>query len=100
MTEFKSVALGDRAKDTVTGLTGIVTGITYWLHGCIRVGLQPEEIKDGKVTEAVWFDQSQLVVVDEGVHQPMLLTVGPAIRRETRRSNGGPSREARSFSRR
>lgn len=96
MTEFKAIGLGDRAKDPITGLTGIVVCVTTWLHGCIRLGIQAEEVKDGKPTEAVYFDQSQLVLVEAGVHEPMMMAVVPApaeLAKPKRRSNGGPSRE-------
>lgn len=96
---FECPQLGDRVKDPISGLTGIVVCLTTWLHGCIRVGVQAEEAKDGKPVESVYFDQSQLVVIDRGVHEPMVLQVGPAPKAEQRRSNGGPSRETAGFSR-
>lgn len=94
------IGLGDRVKDSVTGLTGIVTCITHWLHGCIRIGVQPEETKDGKPVEAVYFDQTQVVLVKRGVHAAQVLEVAekqPAA--PLRRSAGGPSREAAGFRR-
>jgi hypothetical protein len=42
------VKLGDKVKDRVTGLTGIVIARTDWLNGCIRMTVQPQELKDGK----------------------------------------------------
>ncbi len=97
---FKPIGLGDRVKDTVTGFTGIVIGVTTWLHGCIRIGVQPEKLgKDGKTQEAVWFDQSQLLLVKAGVHKPMLLAVAEAPPAEARRSSGGPAREGAGFAR-
>lgn len=96
MTEFKPIGLGDRAKDPITGLQGIVVCVTTWLHGCIRIGIQAEETKDGKPVEAVYFDQSQLVLVKAGVHEPMTLSVVPQPKetvKPERRSNGGPARE-------
>jgi hypothetical protein len=96
---FKPMGLGDRVKDPVTGLTGIVTAITTWLHGCIRLAVQPEETKDGKPADSVYFDQSQLELVKAGVHKPMVLQVAPEPEPIERRSNGGPSRETRGFAR-
>lgn len=96
---FEPIGLGDRVKDPITKLVGIVTCITTWLHGCVRIGLQPEEAKDGKPAECIYFDQSQLVLIQAKVHEPMILQVAPTPEPITRRSNGGPSRETAGFSR-
>jgi len=100
MTKFQPIGLGDRVKDPITGLTGIVTSVTTWLHGCIRIGVQPETAKESKVPDIQYFDQSQLVLVKAGVHTPMVLEVGPAPETPARRSNGGPGRENGAFARR
>lgn len=97
--EFEPIELGDRVKDPVTSVTGIVTCITTWLHGCIRIGVQPEKPHDGKPIEATYFDQSQLVVAKKRVHESMVLSVAPKPAPEQRRSNGGPSRETAGFKR-
>jgi hypothetical protein len=57
------IELGDIAKDPITGFKGIVIGETKWLHGCIRLTIQPQELKDGKPIEAHSFDYPQLVLV-------------------------------------
>ena len=33
--------LGDKVKDTITGFTGVVTGRSEWLFGCVRCAVQP-----------------------------------------------------------
>ncbi len=75
------INLGDRAKDKVSGFTGIVVGRTEWLHGCVRVTIQPEEMKDGKPIEPMTFDELQLELVAAGIHAPAAspnrLTGGP-----------------------
>lgn len=96
---FKPMGLGDRVKDPITGFTGIVVCETIWLHGCIRLGVQPEKVKDGKVRDASYFDQSQLVLVKANVHKPMVLAVTEAPKPTKRRSNGGPGREGSGFAR-
>ena len=96
---FNPIELGDRVKDPITGLTGIVVCVTTWLHGCIRIGVQPEEVKDGKLPESIYFDQSQLRVLRKRVHTPFVLGVVEAPKAETRRSNGGPQREGAGFRR-
>lgn len=97
--EFQAIGLGDRVKDPITGLTGIAVCITTWLHGCIRIGVQPETLHEGKPLDDRYFDQSQLVLVESGVHTPMVLGVVPAPEPEQRRSNGGPARESAEFRR-
>lgn len=59
MSEFKPIGLGDRVKDPITGFAGIVTAVTTWLHGCIRITIEPEKLdKDGKPQEGRAFDQT------------------------------------------
>lgn len=99
MSDFTPMGLGDRVKDPITGLQGVVTCVTTWLHGCIRLGVQPEELKDGKPLDAIYFDQSQLVLVESRVHEPLILAVVPAPEPIKRRSNGGPARESGGFKR-
>lgn len=61
---MSSINLGDKVKDTVTGLTGIAVGKTEWLNGCIRYVVQASVDKDGKVPVAESVDAQQLVVVE------------------------------------
>lgn len=100
MADWKPVGLGDRAKDPITGFSGIVTSVTTFLHGCIRIGISPEKLdKEGKPQEEKYFDQSQVMLVKERVHAPMVLSVGETPKPEKRRSNGGPAREGVGFRR-
>lgn len=96
---FQPIGLGDRVKDPISGYQGIVVSVTAWLHGCIRVGVQAEALQDGKPVESSHFDQTQVVLVDAGVHSPQVLAVTDAPAAETRRSSGGPAREGARFSR-
>ena len=61
------VKLGDRVKDKISGLKGIVVARTEWLYGCVRVTIQPEEVKEGKPAEMATVDEPQLMVVKRGV---------------------------------
>lgn len=62
---MKPIALGDTARDTITGFTGVVICIAQWLYGCRRLTLQPRELKqDGKPCDYVTFDEAQLEHVD------------------------------------
>lgn len=58
-----TIELGDIAKDKITGFSGVVTCITTWLNGCIRMNLQPETLKDGKPGDQETFDIQQLELV-------------------------------------
>jgi hypothetical protein len=64
------VKLGDKVKDRVTGLTGIVVARTDWLNGCIRMVVQPQELKDGKPVETSCFDIEELVLVEADALSP------------------------------
>ncbi len=52
--------LGTRVRDSITGLEGVAIARTEWLYGCVRIGVQPTELRDGKPAEQVWFDEAQL----------------------------------------
>lgn len=65
-----AVKLGDKVKDRVTGLTGIVVARTDWLNGCIRMMVQPQELKDGKPVETSCFDIEELVLIEANALSP------------------------------
>jgi valyl-tRNA synthetase len=84
------INLGDKVKDKVSGLVGIATARTEWLHGCVRIAVQPQEVKDGKPVDAHYIDEPQLEVVEVGVvaHTvPAERTYGPR-QDETSRPQG------------
>jgi len=57
------IELGDKAKDKITGFKGTVIGITSWMNGCTRIGIQCETLKDGKPLEPEWFDVEQIEII-------------------------------------
>lgn len=63
MSTFK-YGLGDQVKDRVTGFTGIITCRIEWLNGCLRYGVQPQELKDGKRIDDAAFDEGDLVLIE------------------------------------
>ena len=79
------INLGDRVKDSITGFTGVAVAQTKWLHGCTRITIQPEQLKDGKVVEAMTFDEPQIKLVKESVAGGTSDTGGP--RPEPQRSS-------------
>lgn len=58
------IRLGAKVRDKVTGLTGIVVCRSEWLHGCVRIVVQPQELKDGKPVESSVFDEPSLEVIE------------------------------------
>lgn len=55
-----AVKLGDVVTDKFTGFTGIATSRTEYLYGCVRVYVEPTELKDGKPLEGAHFDEQRL----------------------------------------
>lgn len=72
------IELGDRAKDAITGITGIVIAKTFWLNGCIRSTIQPEEAKDGKPVDSQTIDDAQLRLAKKRVQPAYAATLAPA----------------------
>ena len=73
-----SIKLGDKVKDSVTGFCGTVVAETTWLHGCRRLTIQPNGLdKDGKPQSAETFDELQMELVEDNVHEPQRRTGGP-----------------------
>ena len=66
----KEIELGDRVKDIITGLSGIVFGVTNWLYGCRRIAVLPEASKDGKPADLFTIDEPQLKILKKGVVKP------------------------------
>lgn len=72
-----TIKLGDEVRDTITGFSGVVIGITEWLHGCRRMTVQPRALHEGKVAETYSFDEPQLVLVEQEVAATTSGTGGP-----------------------
>lgn len=73
-----TIELGDVAKDNITGFTGVLVAKTIWLHGCVRLTLQPQTLnKDGKVIESDTFDEQRVVLVKKVKAAGTVDTGGP-----------------------
>lgn len=57
------IPLGVEVKDTITGFRGTVIARTVWLHGCIRITVQPKAKDDGTQPDGVCIDEPQLELV-------------------------------------
>lgn len=75
---MRQVKLGDEVRDTVSGFAGVATGRSVFLNGCARICVQPLVSADGKLPDAHWFDEPQLIVTKSSVVP------------EGRRDTGGP----------
>ena len=57
------IALGKKAKDSITGFVGIVTGRVEYLTGC-RQYVVASKSTGGKAGESAWFDEDRLTGID------------------------------------
>lgn len=79
MSSIKSVELGDKVKDIVTGYTGIAIARTQWLQGCDRITIQASAKSDGSVPDSLSVDEPQIAIIKRGVAKP-----------KAKRTTGGP----------
>jgi len=59
---MKKIELGDKVRDTVSGLVGIAVSEIKYLSGCLQYGVQAP-FQDGKMPQAEYVDIGQLVVI-------------------------------------
>ena len=57
--------LGLKAKDAVTGFTGVIATISFDLYGCVQAVITPAVGDDGKTRDGQWFDVTRLVILDD-----------------------------------
>ena len=58
---------GDEVKDIISGLGGVVVGVTEWLYGCRRLFVQARTVKDGKLPDPFTIDEPQAKIVKRNV---------------------------------
>ena len=59
--------LGKKAKDKISGMSGILTSRCEFLTGCNRYCISPQELKDGRPIEGMYFDEDQIEILSEGI---------------------------------
>jgi hypothetical protein len=64
MPKENELKLGQKARDIVTGIEGIIIGKTEWLTGCNTYGIKPPVKEDGTNLEAIWVDEIRIEIVD------------------------------------
>lgn len=83
------IEVADEVQDRITGFKGIAIARTEWLNGCVRLTVQPQELKDGKPIDAQAFDEEQLALLEKGKGRAKAPTGAPVIPAKT----GGPHPE-------
>jgi len=64
------VGLGDRVKDRIDGLTGIVIGRASYLYGCRQVLIAHEKLGEkGERQKGEWLDEDRVELVVIAVHE-------------------------------
>lgn len=70
---MKTITLGKKYKDKVTGFQGVATGFVQYLTGCNQALIQPSCSSEGALRDSSWFDVQRLeeqdgdpVVLDNG----------------------------------
>jgi hypothetical protein len=59
--------MGKMVKDKISGYEGIVVARTEWLHGCVRLTVQAQELEKGLPVNNCCFDEPQLEVIGDGI---------------------------------
>ena len=75
-----TIQCGDKVKDTVTGLKGIVTGVAVYLNGCVQALIEPP-VREGQDYREIWIDEDRLQVILKP----------KARKKEVVRKKGGPN---------
>lgn len=71
--------MGDRVRDTMSGLTGRIVTFAQYATGCARCAIQAPVGQDSKVPDAYWTDVLSIELVEAAAPVP-----------SADRSKGGP----------
>jgi hypothetical protein len=63
--------LGKKARDRVTGFTGIVSSVSFDLYGCICAAITPPVDNEGKPRDGHWYDIHRVEIVDDDRVMPV-----------------------------
>lgn len=56
------VTLGQTYTDSISGFTGVAVSRTEFLHGCVRVAIEPKTLgENGKLMPAEYFDEQRVL---------------------------------------
>lgn len=59
--------LGHKAKDKVTGFSGVITTVCFDLYGCVQAALTPASVDNKAPESSNWYDVNRLIISDERV---------------------------------
>lgn len=68
---------GDTVRDTITKFQGVVIAEHKYLNGCVRLSVQPIELKDGKPIDSIAFDIEQLELIEDAKPRAVVPKGGP-----------------------
>lgn len=78
---------GDKVKNIINGITGIVMAYSFYSTGCIHYGIARQELdEDGDSREWKWYDETNLKLIKKGAVK--LGSYNPITKKLER--NGGP----------
>ena len=74
----EKIPLGSQVRDPVKALSGTLVGRAIYLNGCVRVLIEPEQIKEREV-DAFWIDEERMeIITTPSKERPTARTGGPA----------------------
>lgn len=86
----KPPSMGQRGKDKITGFTGIVTGRSEYINGCVHLMLEATA-KPGQKPVHSWFDEERCVATNiDGTTRTTRKRIAPRTHRP-----GGPMPHSR-----
>lgn len=77
------IQLGQKAKDKISGFTGIVIGHAEYITGCDQYCIAPESKDSSKIESSQWFDEGRIWIIGDGINPQDLIA----------QKNGGPNRD-------
>jgi hypothetical protein len=84
------VNLGDKVRDRISGVVGIVIARTEWLYGCVRCTVQPQEMKDGRAIDGTVVDEPQLEILQRSAIEDVPQWREPEAPKPRRATPAGP----------
>jgi hypothetical protein len=58
--------LGLKAKDKISGVSGVITSVAFDLYGCVQVIIKPQKADEkGEPYQGSWFDINRLQITSK-----------------------------------
>ena len=72
--------VGREGKDRITGFSGTITGVVFYVTGCAQYLITPKVKKDNDKSEPMWFDETRILIMgDKRVMEPDFLKSPPRL---------------------